>query len=149
MPIKSFRGKIADGAQQTIHLHTTDGSRGYRLVKFELMSAQPGVDQNESIVKIYKVEQDSIDGEVDFSDNTLLAAGIWQSGNATGSDTTHVPSVTIFENEIFNQDIYVTHFDADNNNPVNYYIELEMMKLDLNKNTVATLKDIRNETLAL
>ena len=28
--------------------------------------------------------------------------------------------------------------------PVNYYVELEQMKLDLNENTVATLKDIRN-----
>jgi len=28
--------------------------------------------------------------------------------------------------------------------PVNYYIELEQMKLDLNENTVDTLKDIRN-----
>jgi len=27
---------------------------------------------------------------------------------------------------------------------MNYYIELEQVKLDLNENTVATLKDIRN-----
>ena len=47
-------------------------------------------------------------------------------------------------NEIFNQDIYITHVDSDASAPINYYIELEQIKLDLNENTVATLKDIRN-----
>ena len=45
---------------------------------------------------------------------------------------------------IFNQDIYVTHKDVAVGQTVNYYIELEQIKLDLNENTVATLKDIRN-----
>ena len=42
---------------------------------------------------------------------------------------------------IFNQDIYVTNYGSG---AMNYYIELEQIKLDLNENTVATLKDIRN-----
>ena len=33
---------------------------------------------------------------------------------------------------------------VDETGLVNYYIELEQMKLDLSENTVATLKDIRN-----
>ena len=52
--------------------------------------------------------------------------------------------VVIFDNEIFNQDIYITHTDNKNAESINYYIELEQIKLDLNQNTVATLKDIRN-----
>ena len=44
----------------------------------------------------------------------------------------------------FNQDIYVTHEDTVGSQPCNYYIELEVVKLALDENTVATLKDIRN-----
>ena len=48
----------------------------------------------------------------------------------------------------FNQDIYITHTNLHADaGPVNYYIELEQIKLDLNENTVATLKDIRNQAL--
>jgi len=31
--------------------------------------------------------------------------------------------------------------------PMNYYLELEQIKLDLSESTVATLKDIRNKEL--
>jgi len=50
----------------------------------------------------------------------------------------------IFDREIFNQDIYITYRDNSNETKANYYLELEQVKLDLNENTVATLKDIRN-----
>ena len=44
----------------------------------------------------------------------------------------------------FNQDIYVTMKDSSTGESCNYYIELEQMKLNLDEQTVATLKDIRN-----
>ena len=143
MPIKSFRGLIADGGQDTIVLHTNDGSTGYRIVKFQLMPNNPGVGGPESVVKIYKVEQSAVDGVVDFSDNTLLGAAFQKTQE--DSANTEAGIVTVFDNEIFNQDIYVTCFDVKAEAvPMNYYIELEQIKLDLNENTVATLKDIRN-----
>ena len=49
----------------------------------------------------------------------------------------------IFDNEIFNQDIYVTNYDAATGESMNYYIELEVLNLDLAEATVATLKDMR------
>ena len=52
----------------------------------------------------------------------------------------------IFDKEIFNQDIYITSKTITGSDEANYYIELEQVKLDLNENTVATLKDIRNIT---
>ena len=140
--IKSFRGLIADGAQEVIHLHTNDGSTGYKIVKFELLFKNPGVASTESIVKIYKTDQTgNIDGIIDFSDNTLLAAGF-----LSGSTSATYPEdlTTIFDNEKFNQDIYVTHSEVAGSEAVNYYIELEQMSLALDENTVATLKDIRN-----
>ena len=142
--IKSFRGLIADAAQDTIALHTNNGSTGYRIVKFQLMPEKPGGADNESSVKIYKVEQtiSSIDAVVDFNDPTLIAVAT--ISNQTSQRFYPVTSEVIFDNEIFNQDIYVTHEDQNGSAAVNYYIELEQIKLDLAENTLATLKDIRN-----
>ena len=140
--IKTFRGSMLHNTQDTIVLHTNDGSMGYRIVKFELIGAEPGEQSQESTVKIYKVSQTTIDNTIDFSDNTLLAAGAYQD-----HDSVAYPSSLdiIFDKEIFNQDIYVTNYNTDGSYAINYYIELEQIKLDLSENTVATLKDIRNE----
>ena len=145
MIIKSFRGLIADGAIDTIVLHTNTGSTGYRITKLELMPNTPGTGAaQESIVKIYKIPQATVDGTVDFSDNTLLATGIW-IGNKNPAASVPSPFTDIvFDKETFNQDIYITHIDTDGSESINYHIELEQISLDLNENTVATLKDIRN-----
>ena len=76
MPIKTFRGLIADSTQDTIVLHTNDGSTGYRIVKFQIMNPEAGASASEleSTVKIYKTPQTTIDAQVDFSENILLAA---------------------------------------------------------------------------
>jgi hypothetical protein len=140
--IKTFRGKIADGGQDTIVLHTNDGSTGYRILKFEIMPPASGTIAAEYCAKIFKVQQSSVDGAIDFSDQTLLAAAtLKKSGTLSHAET---PLQVIFDKEIFNQDVYVTNFDADSSNAINYYIELEQVKLNLNESTVATLKDIRN-----
>ena len=145
--IKTFRGLLADDTQDTIVLHTNDGSTGYKIVKFELFPAKPGAASQESVVKIYKVAQTVNDGIVDFSDNTMLAAG-YLLNHLTATDNPAYMDV-VFDKEIFNQDIYVTHNDVKGSESVNYYIELEQVKLDLNSNTVATLKDMRNTATPL
>jgi len=53
-------------------------------------------------------------------------------------------TTTIFDGEIFNQDIYITSVDTDSTAAMNYYIELEQFVLNPDEATVATLKDIRN-----
>jgi len=139
--IKTFRGLIADDTQDIVVLHTNDGSTGYRIVKFELIFNNPGVQSVENVVKIYKVNQTAVDGVIDFSDNTLIAAA-FLSGSTSA---TYPEEITVvFDNEIFNQDIYITHADVAGAEAVNYYLELEQVKLDLSESTVATLKDIRN-----
>ena len=142
MPIKSFRGLIADGAIDIVSLHTNTGSAGYRIVKFEIMANQPGAQTYENIVKIYKTPQTTADGVIDFSDQTMIAAAYFESNSGAGSLPFY--QFAVFDSEIFNQDIYITASDVNGTQPINYYIELETMKLDLSENTVATLKDIRN-----
>jgi len=141
MTIKTFRGLIADGAQDTIVLHTNDGSTGYRIVKFQLFAKTPGTVDIEQTVKIYKIQQTAVDGEVDFSDQTLLAAAYLTEGASVAYP---YAEAVIFDEEIFNQDIYITNNSSSTAAPTNYYLELEQVKLALDENTVATLKDIRN-----
>jgi hypothetical protein len=143
MPIKTFRGLMADDTQDTIVLHTNDGSIGYRIVKFQVMPKTDAL--VETTMKIYKVPQrvvptDPLTSDMDFSDNTLLGAAFYAQTASTDANK----EVIIFDNEIFNQDIYITLKAHSSAGDMNYYIELEQIKLDLNENTVATLKDIRN-----
>ena len=142
MPIKTFRGLIADGAQDTITLHTNNGSTGYRIKNFDIITTRPGYDDYESIIKIYSVPQTAVDSVIDFSSQDLLGVA-FQAGHAS-SHAYPTTQVIIFDNMVFNQDIYVTHTELRSTIACNYMIELEQVKLDLNENTVATLKDIRN-----
>jgi len=108
MVVKTYRGLLADGAQEKIPLSTKDGSVGYRITKFELMATLPGQVSQESVMKIYKSEQSTIDGIVNFTDSDLLGAAYYRDNN---SDIYPVSLNIIFDNEIFNQDIYITHKD--------------------------------------
>ena len=146
MTIKSFRGQLAgtdtsNGSVDTISLHTNNGSIGYRIVKLEIMPTSPGTVTYENTVKVYSVSQSSASVTIDFADNTLLAAG-FMSGSTSTSNSEDM--YVVFDNTVFNQDIYITNISPDAASGANYYIELEQIKLDLNENTVATLKDIRN-----
>ena len=144
--IKSFRGILTDGGQQRLNLHTNDGKTGYRIVKFQVQSETPGTVGYESFMKIWKVEQTSVpisSVTIDFSDNTLLAVALTFGSEDHGNGPFEPPS--IFENEIFNQDIYVTHSNNQGAAGCNYYIELEQISLDLNESTVATLQNLRSE----
>tara|TARA_Y100000310_G_C19954713_1_gene478452 strand:- start:20 stop:445 length:426 start_codon:yes stop_codon:yes gene_type:complete len=141
MPIKTFRGKIVKGNSDTIVLHTNNGSTGYRIVKFQVMGTSE--DENyESTIQVWSVPTTAVLG-VDFSNQELLAAILYGDSNATGTTSSQT---IIFENMVFNQDIYVTFESAAASADINYYLELEQVKLDLNESTVATLKDLRNVT---
>jgi len=142
--ILSYRAKIAHDAQDTILLTTKKGEVGYRITKFQVFPEDPGTQHYEHTIKIYKEEQSSVTNTVDFSDNRLLGAAYFQDDNAK-----HYPSSVsvVFDQEIFNQDIYVTCIGTDGATvPMNYYIELEIIKLDESQAMVATLKDIRNNS---
>ena len=147
MPIKTFRALMATDTQDTIVLHTNDGSTGYRIVKLQVIPENPfAAADKELVFKIYKIPQTAQDGVINFSDQTLLATAIYSDSDGSAAPVTQTTDSVIFDNEIFNQDIYVTYVDKHGSQSANYYIELEQIKLSLDENTVATLKDIRNNT---
>ena len=142
MVVKTFRALLADGGQDRIRLQTIKGKVGYRITKFQLMSRRAGDWKQESQVKIYKTSQATIDEIVDFTDSDLLAAAYLENNDS--ANYIGVPFMVIFDNEIFNQDIFITHDDAGGDaRPVNYYFELEVIPLDDAGAEYTTLKDMR------
>ena len=138
--IKTFRGKLKDDEQDRIRLSTKKGKIGYKIVHFALMGETPGSDSVEHVVKIYKIVQSTVDANVDFSDGNLLGCAYLTQSSSAGYADLNI----IFEQEIFNQDIYITHEDnGPSNKPCNYYLELETISLTDNAAAVSTLRDIR------
>jgi len=139
----SYRGKLADSAQDTIPLHTNDGKTGYKITKLELMGAEPGTGTYELVLQVWSIKQTTVVGTVDFSDLTLLGVGYYRdNAGSQYQDSTTV----IFDNIIFNQDIYVTAKDVSGNTkPINYYFELEQIDLTEDQALVAIVKNLRNE----
>ena len=141
--IKSFRGQLADGEQDTIRLATNNGLTGYKIIKFQLMHVEPGEQHAEHTVKLFTYEQETIDNTVDFDNSELLAAAYLFDNP---DNAYPVGNVVVFDHVKFNQDIYITHTDtitAGVDSPCNYYIELEQFNLAVDEAAVATLKDMR------
>ena len=49
----------------------------------------------------------------------------------------------VFDNEVFNQDIYINTAATTGTIPVNYHIELETVALSATESTQLTLKNLR------
>ena len=145
--IKSFRGKLASGSSDVIRLSTNNGLTGYKIKKVETISTDPGAYDEENIFKLFSVEEldatgvPVINGQLDFNSPTLLGAVFFQTGTAA---TKTASTVIVFDNVVINQDLHITAIDVGGSTrAINYYIELEQVKLDINEATVATLKDMR------
>jgi hypothetical protein len=147
----TFRERIYEDQVERINLHTNDGLKGYKISKFQIMPVDTGGSgntSNEATMQLYSVEANAIaqaaltNAVVDFSDPTLIGVAFFLRDQGTVAITSET---IIFDNLKFNQDVFVVYKDSQTNNEgMNYHIELEEMKLDLNEQTVATLKNIRN-----
>ena len=140
--ILSYRGLLEDGGQDTILLSTKKGEIGYRLIKFKLLPHTPGDVNQDSTVQIFTVEQAAAVQTINFSETTLLGAAKYGSDDATYSNNDS--RAVIFDNVIINQDIFVTHKDQASSESINYYMELEVIKLSEHDAMVTTIQSIRN-----
>ena len=138
---KTFKAQIAHGTTNTIRLSTNNGLTGYKIHKFQMMDNAPAANSNEFILKVFTIKPTAVNGTVNFDDPTLIASGFMAGNTDTRYD---VLQTVIFDDVVFNQDIYVTCYDQNGSNGTcNFYLELAQVKLDLNEATVATLKDMR------
>ena len=138
--IKTFRGILADGGQNRIRLSTKKGKIGYKIIKFQTITNDPTAEAAESVVKIFKVSQVTPDDKIDFSDGNLLAVSMF---TVSTSHSDPEDMIVIFDQEVFNQDIFITHSNSSGSDPANYYLELETINMTDNQAAVSTLRDIR------
>jgi len=139
--IKTFRGQLAHGGQDRIRLSTIKGKVGYRIVKFQTINDAPGTQDREFVTKIYKNKQTTIDAVVNFTDSDLLAMSAL---SITASPSEPYMQEIIFDQEMVNQDIYITaHNTQAASGNLNYYFELEVIPLDDAGAEYTTLKDMR------
>ena len=136
----TFRGILAEGLEQKIKLSTLDGKQGYKIVKFQTMSSLVGANEYETMTKIYAKAQGAGSTGVDFSESDLLAASYIEDNP---SHAYPLSETIFFDNEVFNQDIFVNTASLTGTVPVNYYIELETVKLTDVQSTQLTLKSLR------
>ena len=138
---KTFRGRLANGGTDRIRLSTNNGLRGYRMIKFQIISNTPGAASNELTAKVFTLKPAAtVDAVINFSDPTLIGVATYENDSGVGAG----PNTNIiFDNVIFNQDIFITAIDTAGSGLTNYHIELEEIPLDVNQATVATLKDMR------
>jgi hypothetical protein len=141
MKIKTFKGQIPTGLQEKIHLSTNDGLTGYRIRKFQIISKTPGSNNIELLGQVFLTDQTgSVGTNVDFDNPDLIAVAFHVTQYGPQTDI-------IFDQETFNQDVFITMTDASGNTvPGNYYLELEQFKISLNESTFSTLKNIRSKT---
>ena len=140
--IISYRGQLDMGLEDRISLATIKGKVGYKINKFQIISSTPGATADvEFVAKITKVKDTNIGPTVNFTDGNLLAVAYYQDDTAVNQTST---MDIIFDNEKFNQDVFVNITDAAGGTvPCNYYIELETMDLSDLESTMITLKSLR------
>tara|TARA_Y100001938_G_C7832961_1_gene302288 strand:+ start:111 stop:557 length:447 start_codon:yes stop_codon:yes gene_type:complete len=140
----SYRGTLPIGEQDRIRLKTNTGKTGYKIIKFQIISTAPGGADAEFIGQIFKTDQTgSIGTDVNFTDSDLLAVAYHKSDSSGSAGVTD--DVIIFDNEKFNQDIFVNITDKSGATvPCNYYIELQSMALSDLESTMLTLQSLRS-----
>tara|TARA_R100001163_G_C4915050_1_gene97660 strand:+ start:94 stop:537 length:444 start_codon:yes stop_codon:yes gene_type:complete len=138
----SYKGILEIGNQQRIRLKTIKGKVGYKITKFQLMSSTAGAQNSTVIGQIFSTDQTgSISSTINFSNSNLLACVFANFSNKADSPTYET---IIFDNQKFNQDIFINITDPDGGTqPCNYYIELETMDLSEVETTMLTLQSLR------
>ena len=136
---KTFKGLMADQTVERIRLSTNNGLTGYKMVKLQVF---PEADNTiEATLKVFSTEQITTSNTTNFGDPTILAAAYFSMDSNTASYPEDL--TVVIDNKIINQDIYVTLHCHNSSANLNYYIELEEIKLSKDEATVATLKDMR------
>jgi len=125
----SFRGLLADGAQERIRIQGATGDIAWRITKFELIPYNPASQSSENTIGIWrdKTSADAATKYINFTLADLLAGGYIQNG---ASNAEAMTVTIIFDNTLFTRNIYITNSVGDvASEGINYYIELEEVKV--------------------
>jgi hypothetical protein len=132
---------LSDSTSETIRLGTNNGLTGYKIKKFDIVPEAPITSDIEAVMKLEKYEPTTFANTFSFDDPNLLGVAVWWGGAAGVSNPQDW--IQIFDNVTFNQDVYISGVFSGGTFNVNYYLELEQVKLSVDEAAVATLKDMR------
>ena len=106
----------------------TEPGKGYRIRKLQIMPNDvDGSTSHECAIQVFLKNPGVARIDIDFNDDTLLAAAYYARSLQTGSPYV-IDSATesiVFDNTVFNQDIYVTYGTGQSSQKLNFYLELE------------------------
>jgi len=140
--IKTFRGLLASGGEDRIRLQTIKGKVGYRIVKFQILPENPhNANVVNHVVKLFKTSPATVTADVNFSDSDLLGVATYTEDPGVRDMPGY--GIVIFDQEIFNQDIFITNKELHNSLSSNYYLELEVIPLNDKGAEYTTVKDLR------
>jgi len=148
MVVKTYRGLLADGGQDRIKLQTSTGKVGYKIVKFQIIQETVSTQASESLVQIWKKEVASVPtsaATVNFTDTDLLGVAYLTHHDNSAYGISN--DIIIFDNQVFNQDIYITHTDNQQTYACNYYLELEVIPLASDEAAITTVKAMRGSAV--
>lgn len=149
MPVKSFKGIITQDEVQRINLSNNNGMKGYKITKFQVFPHDiDGSTSHEDLLQIWTSElaADNATNDADFTMGDMIAAAYYVRSSNPSAPYVATIAVdhVVFDNTVFNQDIYVSMKTGQTNQKLNYYLELEQIPLSLEEQTVATLQSIRS-----
>ena len=121
--VHTFKGMILTGGQDEINLEGQNVNVAYRILSFKIMGRDPLVDEGETVMKVYRESQSSINGQVDFTDPDLLAAALYT--NRATARTYPINQVMLSDTTIFSRNVYVTMLDDSASTGCSYILELE------------------------
>ena len=81
--IKTFRGKLLNDTQERIYLAGDESDQGYKITKFQLMGVNEYTDY-EVAIQLFKTKQTSLTDDVNFDDDSLIAAGLYSDSTSGG-----------------------------------------------------------------
>ena len=137
----SYRGSIIDGETEEINLKTIQGKVGYKIKKFQIIATDVLGAQADMQAQVTKTS-DGAGATINFTNADLLAVATYKT-EPNASQTAQGTTI-IFDNEMFNQNIFITAIDGGTSNQnINYYIELEAMSISDLEATMLTLKNLR------
>jgi len=123
----SFRGFLANGKQDKIRIQGPIGAIAWRITKLDLISEAPASTTQETVVKVFREDGETIDANINFTQDSLLAAGYFE-GHSNSTD--FGGTIIVFDGDLFVRDIYIMGVDGSGGDmPINYVIELEEVKV--------------------
>ena len=134
--IKKFSGLIPNLGLERIYLAGVESGKGFKVKDLQIISSQPGAIDYEYIVQVYMTKRTStgLYDNIDFTKDDLLAVA-YLSGDT--SETHSDFQTVIFDETVFNQDIYISTADISGSTlPVNYMLTLEEVKMSDNESAV-------------